>query len=337
MNLINTALSEEALLKTIQKIEVLGPESSQDNQSQLFHVAFGVDENYAMSAGVAMTSLIIHNQDVQFCFHLFIDSMCFQDHQRFQKFAQVHNTSLRIYYLKREAFDALPTNGHITQATYYRLIIPLALRNQAQRVLYLDSDITCVASIKEMMSLDLSGCPAGVVSDLDEFVAKRAAKLQLKNGKYFNAGVLYIDIPEWNSQEISTKALNLFSGPLGEAAFLDQDALNLLLDGRSLFLERKWNYLYDMTYMTEKVQLPAVFLHYVGRVKPWKIFCQHEIKEYYISNAEKSQWANVAVEDPKNHREAKIYSRVLFKQGCWLEGLKWFYKYSYWKMSQSFK
>lgn len=334
MSIIGSALNEDALLQTIKKKEVLNPGKGNHPYSEMVHVAFGVDENYAMSAGVAMTSLVIHNPDYQFCFHLFLDSLRAEDYQRFLQFSEEHRTVVQIYYLDREAFSALPTNGHITQATYYRLIIPLALKDIAQRVLYLDSDITCLDSIKELVQYDLGGYAGAVVSDVDTMVAKRVAKLHLRNGKYFNAGFLYINIAEWNRQGISVQALNLFNGPLAETAYLDQDALNIVLEGKVLFLHKKWNYLYDVTYMTDEPQFPIVFLHYVGRVKPWKIFCRHSVRDYYIQNAEQSQWAGVAVEDPRNYREAKIYSRVLFQEGDWIGGLKWLFTYAYWKLTK---
>lgn len=334
--MIGIVLNEDALLQTIKKKEVLNPGKEELQYSGMVHVAFGVDENYAMSAGVAMTSLVIHNPNDQFCFHLFLDSLRAADYQRFLQFSEKHKTVVRIYYLDREAFSALPTNGHITQATYYRLIIPLVLKDMTQRVLYLDSDITCLDTIKELIQYDLTGHVAAVVSDVDAMVAKRAAKLNLRDGKYFNAGFLYINIVEWNRQKISVQALNLFDGPLAETAYLDQDALNIVLEGKVVFLDRKWNYLYDVTYMTEELQFPIAFLHYVGRVKPWKTFCRHDARDYYLKNAGQSQWAGVAIENPRTYREAKIYSRVLFREGDWFGGGKWLLAYAYWKMRNNF-
>lgn len=321
---------EDALLNSLKRQEVLSSETGELPYSEMTHVAFGVNENYAMSAGVAMTSLILHNPDRQFYFHLFIDSLRDQDHQRLIQLAKQYKTVVAIYYLKPEAFAALPTNGHITQGTYYRFIIPLVLKEITQRVLYLDSDIICMSGIDELLQLDLSNYVGAVVSDVDSMVAKRVPKLQLKKGKYFNAGFLYINIPEWNKQQISTQALQALSA----TAFLDQDALNIVLDGKVQFLEEKWNYLYDVTYMTAELRFPIAFLHYVGRVKPWKVFCRHEVRKYYLKVAEQSFWAEVAIEDPSTYREAKIYGRLLVREGDWLNGLRWMVKYSWWKMKR---
>lgn len=334
--MIGIALNEDALLQTIKRKEVLNQGKEEPRYSGMVHVAFGVDENYAMSAGVAMTSLVIHNLDVPFCFHLFLDSLRTADYQRFLQFSEKHKTVVRIYYLNREAFSVFPTNGHITQAAYYRLIIPLALKDMAQRVLYLDSDITCLDSINELVQCDLTGYAGAVVSDLNSMVEKRTAKLHLKSCKYFNSGFLYINIEEWNRQQISLQALNLFYSPLAESAYLDQDALNIVLEGKILFLNRKWNYIYDVTYMTGEPQFPIAFLHYVGRVKPWKTFCRHSARDYYIQNAKQSEWADIAVENPRTYREAKIYSRVLLQEGDWLDGVNWLFRYACWKLKKNY-
>lgn len=334
MSTIGKKFEESALLQTIRETEILNPGADEPPYADLFHVAFGVDENYAMSAGVAMTSLILHNPNCQFCFHLFVDSLKSEDHRRFQELSEKYRQVIRINFLDPKAFLALPTNGHITQATYYRLIIPLAIKDLAKRVLYLDSDITCLSSMEELLKYDFSGQCAAVISDIDAMVAKRAPKLKLSGGKYFNAGFLFINIEEWNRQNISIEALNLFAGPLGETAYLDQDALNIVLEGKADFLPRKWNYLYDVTFMNDELEYPIIFLHYVGRVKPWKVFCRHMTRKHYIESATQSPWAAVSIEDPNNYREAKIYSRVLFKEGDWLQGTRWLFTYAYGKLKK---
>lgn len=331
--MIGTALNEKTLLQAIKKKEVLASEQQKIAYSQMVHVAFGVDENYAMSAGVAMSSLVQHNPERLFCFHLFLDSLRKDDYRRFVQFSKERQAVVQIYYLDREAFAALPTNGHITQATYYRMITPLVLQGITERVLYLDSDITCLSNIDELLKIDLSNYVAAVVSDVDSMVKKRALKLRLKNGRYFNAGFLYINIAEWIRQETSVKALSALSA----TAFLDQDALNIVLDGKTLFLSGKWNYLYDITYMTAEPVFPIVFLHYVGRVKPWKVFCRHDVRKYYLQNAAQSPWADVAIEDPRTYREAKIYGRLLLRDGNWVKGVKWMAKYACWKLMKNFR
>ena len=39
-----------------------------------FHVAYGIDQNFLFGCGVSITSVLLHNNDVSFVFHVFHDT-----------------------------------------------------------------------------------------------------------------------------------------------------------------------------------------------------------------------------------------------------------------------
>ncbi|MGC6761959.1 glycosyltransferase, partial [Escherichia coli] len=66
---------------------------------------------------------------------------------------------------------------------------------------------------------------------------------------------------------------------------LDQDVLNVLLNGKVKFISEKYNTRYSINYeLKDKVDNPVnddtVVIHYVGPTKPW-----HEWADYPVSRS----------------------------------------------------
>lgn len=85
--------------------------------------------------------------------------------------------------------------GHITQAMYYRYLFADMLPKTVTRLIYLDADIICKGNILPLWQTDLQGKVLGAVRDWGE--AKSCDRIGLKNGRYFNSGVLLLDLTKW--------------------------------------------------------------------------------------------------------------------------------------------
>jgi lipopolysaccharide biosynthesis glycosyltransferase len=302
-----------------------------------FHIALGVDENYIRMMAVTITSILENNRDIPIVFHVFTFSV--SDHQR-DKLRQLetkYGTTIQFHVIDPEVFrdfSTFPRFSQYSAAIFTRLLIPGALKGIASEVLYLDADILCVGSIAELRSMDLSGTIVAVVSDDGATTGKRQiAALKLKHQRYFNSGVLYIQVDNWIADNITQDAMRVILTSDKKLAFPDQDALNLVLDGRAQFIDEKWNFRYNLEVMIKKgdTRMDAagrgVFLHFTGRVKPWLGWTLHESKALFIHYQSLSPWAGTPLDMPKNFKERHIYSRFLFKQGRLAEGFAWYLKY----------
>ncbi|SDN11726.1 Glycosyl transferase family 8 [Dendrosporobacter quercicolus] len=101
--------------------------------------------------------------------------------------------------------------------------------------MYLDADILCLQKISELVHLDMGKHLTAVVSDVLSVARRQSEALNLQSECYFNAGVLLINVHQWLKQNISEKALSLLSDRSKNYVFLDQDALNLILDNAKKF------------------------------------------------------------------------------------------------------
>jgi lipopolysaccharide biosynthesis glycosyltransferase len=304
---------------------------------QSFHVAFCVDNHYFRSMGATITSLIDNNPGVHFVFHVFAFAVSDDHRHRLQQLEHKFDVDTQIHIIDPAIFQEF---AHYTQSSYYspsiftRLLIPSVLQGMTEKVLYLDADILCVGSIDEMIRMDISDTIAVVVPDAEATTVRRCAELRLKHPRYFNSGVMFMNIDLWMKNEITQSTIDAILKDGAKFRFPDQDALNVVLDGRAKFIDKKWNYLYglvgDLERDRRKLNLvgDAVFIHFAGAVKPWNNWSLHESRDLFVKYHVMSAWADMPLDEvPQNYKEMRMHSRFLLRRGQVVDSLWWYGKY----------
>jgi lipopolysaccharide biosynthesis glycosyltransferase len=199
-------------------------------------------------------------------------------------------------YFKGHTF----ANLRLTVATYYRLIIPYLFGNY-KKVIYLDSDVICLADVAGMIDGApddaMLSCVRDYVTVFDDghFLVRG---LGMKDSlDYFNAGVLVFNT-ELFRQAISQKKLLDFAASR-DWRMADQDILNVLCQGRTHFLSLDWNVMFDHRpdYVPESLRAehraalasPKI-IHYVMD-KPWRDYFRSRRVELFWRYAERTPFA----------------------------------------------
>jgi UDP-glucose:(glucosyl)LPS alpha-1,3-glucosyltransferase len=305
--------------------------------SPTFHIAFCVDNHYFRSMGATITSVIENNPGVHFTFHVFAFAVSDDHRRRLKELESKFNVSTQLHIVDADAFKEFK---HFIEFSYYslsifsRLIIPTVLRGVTDRVLYLDADILCVGKIDELIEMDISNDIAVVVPDAPVTTSRRCAALNLKHPRYFNGGVLFMNVENWIKNKITEQAMQTLLDEGKKLRFNDQDALNIVLDGRARFIDTKYNFLYDLIYDLDRGNRQmrpvddAVFIHFAGAVKPWADWSGHDSRAMFIKYHALSPWADMPLDPaPRNSREMRMRSRFLMKRGQIVGGLRWYFKY----------
>ena len=180
-------------------------------------------------------------------------------------------------------------NAHVSEATYYRFFLQKHLPKNIKNVMYLDSDIVCISdpasAIEEVFKeLNNSGqifaCKTVYLKKSDPDIFKR---LDLKNTKYFNAGVMMINFELWQKNNVEQKLLRILSDKKLYFKFWDQDILNVLVDGNYLEISNDLNHEIKLNSKFTALNTDkSIFLHYSGKHKPWSgrgLF--HEKSKFY--------------------------------------------------------
>ena len=316
---------------------VTNPVAAEARPQSSFHIAFCVDNNYFRAMGATITSIIDNNPGQHFTFHV-LTLEASEDHQRrLQQLEKMYPVSTQLHLLDLASFEQFSHflgHSHYSLSIFTRLVIPNVLREQTNRVLYLDADILCVNKLDEMIAMDISKDIAVVVPDAPVTTQRRVAALDLPHAEYFNAGVLFINIENWLANDISAQTLDTLMNGTKEMRFNDQDALNIVLNGRARYISPRWNYLYDLIHdlnVNKTAMRPvgkAVFIHFAGAVKPWTEWSGHDARLLFRKYHAMSPWADMPLDQaPKNTKEMRMHSRFMFRQGKPLESLKWYVKY----------
>ncbi|MEI7281607.1 lipopolysaccharide 3-alpha-galactosyltransferase [Pectobacterium atrosepticum] len=299
------------------------------------NIAFGTDEKFIYGCAIAIASTLLKNQDHSLSFHVFTDKISDGDKAKFQEMAKEYNTTINIYIVDCSWLKTLPETKLWSYAIYFRFIIADYFYKTLDKVLYLDADIICNGSLKELITLDLSNHIAAVVLDGDSHWWKnRAQKLQqpeLSNG-YFNSGVLLIEISNWNQAAITENSMRFLVDPDMKEVIThpDQDVLNILLARQFYQLDNKYNTQFSINYELkyshgESAPTPisneTVFIHYIGPTKPWhKWAANYACTKYFLKAKENSPWKNEPLLDAVTASNMRYCAKHQFHNGDIIRG-----------------
>lgn len=307
-----------------------------DIEKNYFHIVFGIDDDFVRPLGVLMTSIIENNKNENIEFHIISKYISKENRRIIKQFAIENDININIYIIDETIFNDLPTTSYITKAMYNRFLISLILKDVTDRVLYLDADIVCLNSIENLKKINIDNKIIAVIEESNDYVVKKRVKdLSLTSKKYFNSGVLYININNWINRDINNKLIN-YAKSVKDLIFPDQDILNVILEKDCLYIDQKYNYTFDVRYKSNRYiyNLPQniVFLHYVGKFKPWQKWCMHPAKKFFEKYANISLWKNVPLDEPKTYKQMKYMGKSYAIYNKKLESIYWYLKYAVYKI-----
>lgn len=184
----------------------------------------------------------------------------------------------------------LPTDARITFSAYLRIMAPRLLAADYDRLLYLDADVFYRrGDLSRLLSLDLGDHALAAVRDMNQLrkparVPNDFKPFGLGHARYFNSGMMLIDVPRWNAARIGERALHLAATQADRVLQHDQTALNVTLQGDWAELPLIWNFLFSHQTAYFAAMFDVCFFHFVGRRKPFKGsyggFPHHITQEY---------------------------------------------------------
>jgi len=250
-----------------------------------------IDDGYVRPLTVLMESLAAIRQNCGVRLLVIYENLTASSRGLLQR----HGDQLGIDVGLRRAWPAAagPVSGWVSRAVYLRLAIGETLGHTGT-VLYLDADTLIRGDLRPLLGTPLGGAPLGAVRDpqnpaIGAGIALPAwASLGLPRGRdYFNSGVMLLDLPECDRQDLFGAARRFLAEHPDKVMLWDQDALNVAAADRWLRLDRKWNTFglsalaaqpgyrhddaepYSPLAMLLADEPHAAILHFAGPAKPW--------------------------------------------------------------------
>ena len=169
----------------------------------------------------------------------------------------------------RDYKDSYVIKSEFTPYSLLRLYID-EIENMPNKIIYLDTDTVINNDINELYSIDINKYELGVVQDLFNWFYIYRWKFCKNGKKYFNAGVLLINVEKIKETKLFTRARTFLIEH--RRHYMDQDALNFLVKDK-LMLPVKFNAkdkYYDEIVVHHfcNVRKKGNWFH---RTKPWEV------------------------------------------------------------------
>jgi len=193
------------------------------------------DSNYNIPGVCSMYSLL---QNTSEKINIYIMHKDFDSPDNFPDEINKHKMleNLNVIKVKLDNYDFPNIHGtHISEATYYRLFIEDYLSDEINFITYLDCDVFSIndplklinKNIEEMKRND-STISVTQEKSMNNYGIEN---LNMKSKRYFNAGVMIINLNKWKGAELKNKYLKIISDMNKKLLYWDQDVLNLSFDG----------------------------------------------------------------------------------------------------------
>lgn len=278
------------------------------------NILFSSDNNYAQHLGVAIYSLLSNNKDVDRIRIFVVDNEISDLNKR--KLADVvsyfQNSSIEyISFEKWKNSLHLNMSWNISISSYARLFVSSMLPSDVDRVLYLDCDMIVCEELIDLWRIDMNGNIIAAVQDTIREGVKNAVGLSSID-KYFNAGMILIDLKAWREQQCETLCLKFIEDRNGQVIHHDQGVLNGVFRNAWTRLPLKYNLMtihyvlsqkgvkkyfkdeapfYAEEEVLEAIKHPAI-LHFTPSftTRPWVKSCKHPLRHLYWDILARTPW-----------------------------------------------
>lgn len=260
---------------------------------ETINIIFSSDDNYAQYMGVSICS-IFENKIDGYLINIYVldGGISKENIIKLTILEEKYSFEIKFIQVNSLIFNEFYTSRHITKAAYYRIIIPNLFPN-LKKVLYLDCDTIVIGNVLELYKININNYYFAAVEDLYMGQARHNDLNIPLAAKYFNSGVMLINLERWRNNNLSQLILNFIKNSKIKLEFHDQDAINANTFNKWLNLPLKFNYmstLFNKNDLNNKKQ-NILIIHYTG-LKPWNYFSHNYFNTYYFYYLSKTPWKN---------------------------------------------
>lgn len=213
------------------------------------NIVYATDNNFVDVLCASIKSLYTTNSDLNLNLWIIADNV-------FEKNKEKVNNLSRQYAQKEinwiENIE-IPFRLHLDRgsiSSFSRLFLGSVLPNTISEILYLDSDIIVMNSLKSLLNIDFGNKILYGVNDTFNKEYKKVLDIPIDKDM-FNAGVMFIDLEKWRNNNIEEKLLQVIQKFNGTILQGDLGVLNAVLYNSFGVLPPEYNYMTifeDMSY-----------------------------------------------------------------------------------------
>lgn len=274
------------------------------------------DNHFAVLLAALIKSIEINHQSGE-DIHIYIVDDGLSEANRQKLTNSISGQKIKLYWTKIQ--DAVPAhinlpldNSSFPLNTYVRLCLPYFIPQNVEKVIYLDVDMIVLEDISKLWNTDLNGKVIAGAVDRSEVVSstwggiRNYKELGLPpDTKYFNAGLLVIDLKKWRDQCYTEIVFQCIKENRENATFPDQYGLNVVFANQWCELSSLWNCI-----PMRNEQNPYL-IHFIGRKPIFKGYNYNQkYKEQFFEYVNQTEWKNYRQRSEMNRLAKKLYNVV---------------------------
>ena len=281
-------------------------------------IALCADANYAPHLATTLQSIFQHNRDEDLDVHV----ICTDDEptarSRMEQVAHAFGRKLTFHVSGVDGFSHLMVREHFSHAVFLRLLLPEMLPH-VSRLIYLDCDLLVEAPLAPLWATDVEGKACAGVKE-----PGLSGRLGVRD--YINSGVLLLNLDYWRRHEVASQCISWLANNREQALMVDQDAINVVLDGQFVFLPQMWNLNSADELGAASLQAnPQRVLHFAGPYKPWHLHYDFRLAEIYRGYREATPWGGeYRLKEPETAPQALLVAHQLVGEGRFQEAYGYF-------------
>ena len=260
------------------------------------NIACTCDDNYVVMLCAMIKSLEtnhITNEPINI--YIIDNSIGKENRAKLQKSINSKRIKLIWNEIADDILSILTTNDKNIDLTrhYSRLLIPYILPKYIEKVIYLDCDLLILDDIAELWKLNLDGFPIAAVQDGglceigDGWQIPNYRELGLNpDFKYFNSGVLIIDLKTWREENFSEQIIKCTEENIEHVVKWDQYGFNVVFHGRWKELKHEWNFFQYSSFRPKIVHFPMI------KAKPIYPSYKGNYSDEFFGYLDQTEWKN---------------------------------------------
>jgi lipopolysaccharide biosynthesis glycosyltransferase len=290
-------------------------------------ISSAVDDRYAMPLA-AMVQSVLDANPTDCAVELFVLDGGVSAATRDKLESGWRKERLHVEWLRPDTDSVadLAISNHVSRATYLRLLMETVLPERVERLLYLDADVLVRRDLRALYEASFQGNVVLAATDVGAPVMDAAAALPsyaackpflisdlpvpnyrdlglAPDRKYFNAGVMLIDMQAWRTQQVGHRCLKVLREQQDNAQWWDQYAMNVVLDGCWGELDSRWNqgariYAYPSWEQSpfdeetfRRLRDDPWIVHFSAHIKPWHYHSDHPHTAEFRTKLRNTAWS----------------------------------------------
>lgn len=277
-------------------------------------IAYACDDAYIEQTGISLISVFENNKGEDIIIYLISKGISKENIKILDEICLSYNSELRVVEFENIAWD-LPKGscGRHLETIYAKIFFSRIAK--LDKVLYLDSDIVVVGSLKDLWKTDLKGVYMGVV-ETTYAKGKKALGID-KKFPFFNDGMALVNVDFCRKNNLISQSMEVINQFKGNPPVLSEGVLNKVCKDKVKYLSLRYNLisgnlyfgLKDLNYLFEQLHYDKedlkescsnpVAVHYIAGFynRPWCEKCTHPYKDFYLKYKAISPWKNSPLQD----------------------------------------